>query len=116
MSDTDVSLPAGNFSEWLRAMRTALATRGGMDVACADCRGCYVSSYYVKVRAHETSAAAAIGEANLEPGPPGDPGSRLMGFRDNAYKSLMTGTMAPKHHTKWMEAMDDSLESYLQTK
>jgi Fe-S-cluster containining protein len=85
MSDTDVSLPAGNFSEWLRAMRTALATRGGMDVACGDCRGCCVSSYYVKVRAHETSAAAAIGEANLEPGPPGDPGSRLMGFRDNGH-------------------------------
>jgi trimethylamine monooxygenase len=40
----------------------------------------------------------------------------IMGFRDNAYKSLMTGTMAPKHHTKWMEAMDDSLESYLQVK
>ena len=40
----------------------------------------------------------------------------IMGFRDNAYKSLMTGTMAPKHHTKWMEAMDDSLESYLQSK
>jgi len=40
----------------------------------------------------------------------------IMGFRDNAYRSLMTGTMAPKHHTKWMEAMDDSLESYLQTK
>ena len=40
----------------------------------------------------------------------------IMGFRDNAYRSLMTGTMAPKHHTPWMEAMDDSLESYLQTK
>ena len=26
----------------------------------------------------------------------------IMGFRDNAYRSLMTGTMAPKHHTKWM--------------
>jgi trimethylamine monooxygenase len=37
----------------------------------------------------------------------------IMGFRDNAYRSLMTGTMSPKHHTKWMEAMDDSLESYL---
>ena len=22
-----------------------------------------------------------------------------MSFRDNAYRSLMTGTMAPKHHT-----------------
>jgi len=37
----------------------------------------------------------------------------IMGFRDNAYRSLMTGTMSPKHHTKWLEAMDDSMEEYL---
>ena len=39
----------------------------------------------------------------------------IMGFRDNAYPSLMTGNMQPIHHTPWMEAMDDSMESYLQT-
>jgi Fe-S-cluster containining protein len=85
MSDTDAPLPAGSFSEWLRAMRAALASHGGMEVACGSCRGCCVSSYYVKVRAHETRAAAAIGEENLEPGPPGNNGSRLMGFRDNGH-------------------------------
>lgn len=37
----------------------------------------------------------------------------IMGFRDNCYRSVMTGTMAPKHHTRWVEAMDDSMESYL---
>ena len=37
----------------------------------------------------------------------------IMGFRDNGYRSVMTGTMAPQHHTPWMEAMDDSLEAYL---
>ena len=37
----------------------------------------------------------------------------ILGFRDNAYRSLMTGTMAPVHHTPWLEAMDDSMESYL---
>ena len=40
----------------------------------------------------------------------------IMGFRNNGYRSLMTGTMAPKHHTPWVEAMDDSLESYLATR
>ena len=29
-------------------------------------------------------------------------------FRDNAYRSLMTGTMSPPHHTPWLKAMDDS--------
>jgi hypothetical protein len=82
-------LPAGDFSQWLRDMRTALAGRGGMDVACGDCRGCCVSSYYVKVRAHETAALARIGEANLEPGPPGDPGSRLLGYRDNGHCRML---------------------------
>jgi trimethylamine monooxygenase len=40
----------------------------------------------------------------------------IMGFRDNAYRSLMTGTMAPVHHTPWMKAMDDSMKSYLKAK
>ena len=39
----------------------------------------------------------------------------IMSFRDNGYVSPMTGTKAPAHHTKWVEALDDSLESYLQT-
>lgn len=38
----------------------------------------------------------------------------IMTFRDNAYKSPMTGNMAPVHHTPWKDAMDDTLESYLE--
>ena len=37
----------------------------------------------------------------------------IMTFRDNGYASVITGTMAPKHHTPWAQAMDDSLEVYL---
>jgi trimethylamine monooxygenase len=37
----------------------------------------------------------------------------IMAFRDNAYVSPMTGTLSPKHHTRWVDAMDDSLEAYL---
>ncbi|MEP6266766.1 MAG: NAD(P)/FAD-dependent oxidoreductase [Paracoccaceae bacterium] len=37
----------------------------------------------------------------------------IMTFRDNGYASVMTGTMAPKHHTPWKDALDDSLEVYL---
>lgn len=39
----------------------------------------------------------------------------IMGFRDNCYRSVMTGNMSPKHHTKWTEALDDSMACYLQT-
>ncbi|MBX2838374.1 MAG: NAD(P)/FAD-dependent oxidoreductase [Gammaproteobacteria bacterium] len=38
----------------------------------------------------------------------------IMTFRDNGYKSVITGTMAPNHHTPWKDALDDSLDSYLQ--
>ena len=27
----------------------------------------------------------------------------IMTFRDNAYKSVITGTMAPVHHTPWKD-------------
>ncbi len=39
----------------------------------------------------------------------------IMNFRDNAYRSVMTGKMSPQHHTKWMEAMDDSLASFMKS-
>ena len=42
--------------------------------------------------------------------------TNIMGFRDNAYRSIMTGTMSPKHHTPWKDALDDSMATYLATK
>ena len=38
----------------------------------------------------------------------------IMTFRNNSHKSVMTGTMAPVHHTPWKDALDDSFEVYLQ--
>ena len=38
----------------------------------------------------------------------------IMAFRNNSYKSVITGTMAPVHHTPWKDALDDTLEVYLQ--
>jgi len=39
--------------------------------------------------------------------------SGIMSFRDHSYKSVITGTMAPTHHTPWKDALDDSMECYL---
>jgi len=36
-----------------------------------------------------------------------------MGFRDASHVSAMTGDVAPIHHTKWLEALDDTKECYL---
>lgn len=40
----------------------------------------------------------------------------IMGFRDKTYRSVLTGRVATSHHTRWMDAMDDSLETYLKPK
>ncbi len=45
-----------------------------------------------------------------------DKAADIMGYRNKGYRSLMTGTMSPTHHTKWLEAMDDSMEAYLGSK
>jgi trimethylamine monooxygenase len=37
----------------------------------------------------------------------------IMGFRDHSYRSVMTGSMAPTHHTPWKDALEDSMVSYL---
>merc|ERR1712187_467198 len=37
----------------------------------------------------------------------------IMTFRDKGFKSVMTGNLAPVHHTPWLQALDDSLECYV---
>jgi hypothetical protein len=76
---------AGPFSEWLRAMRAALAGSSGMDVACGDCVGCCTSSYFIKVRAHETAAIEHIGADQLRPVPGSSNGNLLMGFDEQGH-------------------------------
>ena len=44
----------------------------------------------------------------------GNKKKNIMTFRDFGHASVLTGTMAPKHHTLWKDALDDSLEVYLQ--
>ena len=43
----------------------------------------------------------------------GDKKADIMGYRNLGFTSTLTGTVAPPHHTIWVEAMDDSLEAYL---
>ena len=37
----------------------------------------------------------------------------IMGYRNKSYRSLMTGTQSPPHHTPWLSALDDSMDAYL---
>ncbi|MFA5494559.1 MAG: NAD(P)/FAD-dependent oxidoreductase [Porticoccaceae bacterium] len=40
----------------------------------------------------------------------------ILCYRDRSYRSTVTGTLSPPHHTPWMQAMDDSLEAFLNDK
>ena len=37
-------------------------------------------------------------------------------YRDHAHVSPVTGTRAPVHHTRWWEALDDSMETFMDTR
>jgi trimethylamine monooxygenase len=37
----------------------------------------------------------------------------ILTYRDRAFRSVITGTLAPVHHTPWMKALDDSMEAFL---
>jgi trimethylamine monooxygenase len=37
----------------------------------------------------------------------------ILTYRDQSHQSVLTGTKAPIHHTAWMEALDDSMEAFL---
>lgn len=43
-------------------------------------------------------------------------GDNILTYRDQSYPSTLTGTMAPKHHTPWLQALDDSMEAFLANK
>ena len=40
----------------------------------------------------------------------------ILTYRDRSYPSTLTGNMAPVHHTPWMKALDDSMETFLAQK
>ena len=84
------TLPAGNFSDWLRAMRKALAGTEGMNVACGDCVGCCTSSYFIKIRPHEIETRQRIGEDSLEPAPSAPAGTMLMGYDAHGHCAMFT--------------------------
>ncbi|MFA5951041.1 MAG: NAD(P)/FAD-dependent oxidoreductase [Hyphomicrobium sp.] len=40
-------------------------------------------------------------------------GDGILTYRDKSHRSTLTGTLAPPHHTPWVQALDDSLEAFL---
>lgn len=99
------------------AMQADVASRRSEEEALEDDYGCiwYQGDYtleLIKETDYPTFDVEGACQAFKEW--KGHKKANIMTFRNNAYKSVITGTMAPMHHTPWKDAMDDSLEVYLQ--
>ena len=40
----------------------------------------------------------------------------IVNYRNKSFSSAVTGSVAPIHHTNWLEAMDDSMDTFMKTK
>jgi uncharacterized protein len=77
------SLPAGEFSCWLRDTRDALLRDTGADVPCGECNSCCSSSYFIHVGPHEKQAISAIPSELLFPAPGAGDGTLVMGYDES---------------------------------
>ena len=74
------TIPAGDFSAWLRDMRKALETGCGSDVSCGDCDACCSSSLFIHVGKDEKNALRHIPKELLFKAPGLPEGTKLMGY------------------------------------
>ena len=63
------SLPAGDFSGWLRGMEAALRHEATAEVPCGGCTACCTSSQFIHVEPDETETLAHIPPELLFPAP-----------------------------------------------
>jgi Fe-S-cluster containining protein len=83
VSGGTASVPAGEFSDWLRGTEASLRSgNGGSDVPCGACRGCCRSSMFVHIKPEETQTLQRIPGALLFPAPGLPKGHVLMGYGD----------------------------------
>jgi trimethylamine monooxygenase len=45
-----------------------------------------------------------------------DKDDSILTYRDKAFRSACTGTLSPVHHSTWLEALDDSRDTYLNSR
>jgi Fe-S-cluster containining protein len=88
------TLPAGDFSVWLHETRNALRSGTAVDVPCGTCTACCTSSYFIHIRADETSALARIDKDVLAPARGMSKGDLLMGYDEQGVCPQLKGSTA----------------------
>jgi Fe-S-cluster containining protein len=82
-------LPAGEFSGWLRGMRSALRDKRGSDVPCDGCTACCRSSQFVHIGPAETETLSRIPRALLYPAPRMPIGHVVLGYDEHGRCPLL---------------------------
>jgi uncharacterized protein len=83
--------PAGDFSTWLAATRSALGNDADVDVPCGSCTACCTAAYFIHVRPDETRTLARIPKALLFPAPGMPKGHVVMGYDANGHCPMLVG-------------------------
>jgi trimethylamine monooxygenase len=101
----DAAAMAADSAAWLAREEAAATPFEDIDFQAAYVRDLLVRSDYPAL---DVEAVAELFKEWLK-----DKEADILGYRNKSYRSTLTGTIAPPHHTPWMEAMDDSLEAFL---
>ena len=88
MSD-DESLPAGDFSAWLREMQAALRDEAAAVVPCGGCTACCTASQFVHIEPDETGTLAHIPPELLFPAPGRPRGHVLLGYDEHGHCPML---------------------------
>lgn len=92
-------VPAGEFTEWLAGMQSALRGEADSDVPCGTCIACCTSSQFIHIEPDETQTLAHIPAELLVPAPGQPPGHVLMGYVDDgACPMLVDGACSIYEH------------------
>jgi uncharacterized protein len=78
-------IPAGEFTQWLTGMESALRGEADSDVPCGSCTACCTSSQFVHIEPDEAEALAVIPAELLFPAPGQPPGHVLMGYDQDGH-------------------------------
>src|SRR5690606_9838012 len=101
----DAETMAADAAEWIKREEAAQDPNAHID---------FQAAYIHDLVAHTDSPRFDIdGMAELFKQWLRDKQEDILGYRDKSHRSTMTGTLAPAHHTPWMQAMDDSVEAFL---
>ena len=80
---------AGDFTQWLNAMQTALEDHGAVDVPCNGCTACCTSFQFVDIEPDENDTIAHIPAELLFPAPLRPKGHMVLGYDERGHCPML---------------------------